>query len=190
MNLNNAKNLINQLDLSTYTRNAVVRGTLRGSDAKKAEDEYRHHLLLMFISIKIESDELVVPTHIADMIWHEHIEDRSAYKAFCVTLYGKEIRHDQTLTKGTPRYDRALAHTKTLDRSTNDDGFISGVYAVCGGTPFTPNVSSPGTAVLGNNHHDTPDTDATHSTHCVDTDPTDTGGDASGGCGGGGCGAD
>jgi uncharacterized membrane protein YgcG len=187
-----ARKSIEKLDLTQYANAAVLHGTLVPKDVKAAMEQYRHHLLLLWLNHTLSNSKLIVPSVRADAIWHEHLEDKSGYAQFCSELVGHEIKHFAGLEKGSPEHQKAVAHTRQVSNqyaSGNDGGFVPNYLAMCGGF----------TAVPGNSHHGIHGGTAQHGPDSVSHGShghsdgghgADGGGASCGGagCGGGGCG--
>ena len=121
-----AHNIIKELDLSTYIEKAKELNPK--IDLALAEKEYRQHLLLCFKNQVDDTKELVVPTKNADVIWHEHILDTKNYGEFCKKLYGKTLHHTPGLKSGAKK-SNAMKNTKNLQQSIDkDDCFIECLF--------------------------------------------------------------
>lgn len=118
-----AKDLIASIDLSKFTARAVNEGALSRWNTDQAKSEYRQHLLLLWINITMSNKEFIVPTELAEVIWREHLDDESNYLRFCENLVGRYIPHDHGLEKGSPAFNKAVAHTKTVHDQYGSDGF-------------------------------------------------------------------
>ncbi len=75
-----------------------------------AIEEYRRFMYLAAIS-----ERMVSPSHIVDLIWHEHLTFSRSYAAFCEQL-GKKIHHEPSTHKRGDRekFAEASAYTFSL----------------------------------------------------------------------------
>lgn len=141
-----AREIISRLDLSKYGIKAVKNGHLKAREVERAENEYRHFLLLAWVNQRHQSTEFIVPTEHADALWHEHLMYTSEYRAFCDELFGSYLDHHPGLEKGSAPFNRAVEHTKKTSKRDAADGFAPNYMGGCGATTTpapSPTASSP-----------------------------------------------
>lgn len=167
-----ARRVIDSVDVTAYANKAIAEGKMKRSQVREAANEYRHYMLLVWMNNQQGNKQVVVPTELADHIWHQHILDSVPYRRFCDNLIGRYIDHIPGLKKGSTAHKRATQHTQQLSRDTGSDGYVP-VYLIagsCGGSaPRQPDA----TPVVGGE---------------VGGGVVDGGGPSCGGGGGGGCG--
>ncbi len=146
-----AKRVIDDVDLTPYVAKAIMEGKLQrqGKNAEQAEKEYRHHMLLVWMNNQQGNKQIVVPTDLADHIWHQHILDSVPYRRFCDNLIGRYIDHIPGLKKGSAEHRRATQHTQQLSRDTGSDAYVPMYLAAasCGGS--APRLPDTGTTTGG-----------------------------------------
>jgi len=169
-NKTEAKKLISELDIKPYIDKALEHGTLSSSDSAQAMDDYRHFLLLLWLNITLSNGEFIVPTERADAIWHEHILFTKEYREFCNALVGHFVDHVPGLEKGSEPFNKAVEHTRSVNRDYGSDGFTPMYLASCGGISTNKTTSQT----------DNASPDVSH-----DSSPLSGASNCSAGCGGG-----
>jgi uncharacterized membrane protein YgcG len=189
-----AVQLLRNVNLVPFIRKALEHGSLKNADVTKAVAEYQQFMLLIWANEQKGSPEMVVPTILADTIWHEHIQFTRNYREFCNDLVGRFIDHVPGLEKGTEKFNKAVEHTRNLQRDTSSAGGVNDTFmpmylGVCGASTSTK--SSP-IHDAGGHHDHAPVSSGHHSdggSHGDGHSSSDSGSSCGGAsCGGGGCG--
>lgn len=177
-----AKRVIDAVDFTPYLAKAKKHAGFFW-DADKAIQDYKQFLLLIWFNNKAGNTEVIVPTERADVIWHEHILFTRDYAKFCDDLVGHFVHHMPGLEKGTEPFNKAVEHTKQVQRDNSGGssscGYSPGYMGGCGAsTPPTSSTPSKGVCDSGSHgsHHDS-GASCSSGSSC-----------GGAGCGGGGCG--
>lgn len=184
--LEEAKAVIKRLDLAPYTERAIKEGGLTRSESDEAEKQYRQFMLLVWANQRLESGQMVVPTKLADPIWHQHILHMRDYETFCYDLVGQLVYHSPGLEEGTKPFERAMDHTRDVQRSVGhpDDMFYPLYFGACAAVTSFSSGSGAADGVSGA----TASSSADHGASCGGASCGGASCGGGGGCGGG-CGA-
>ncbi|MGB3412454.1 MAG: hypothetical protein WBA45_14800 [Microthrixaceae bacterium] len=79
--------------------------SLPRAEAERACGEYRMFLALLLVY----PDEVLVPSKLVDLVWHQHILDTWAYQGDCDRLFGFFLHHFPYLGLRGPEDERYLA---------------------------------------------------------------------------------
>ena len=121
-----AHNIIKELNISNYIKEAKKKSP--NINEKKLENEYKQHLLILFVNANNNQNDIVAPTESADIIWKLHILDKENYEAFCKKLFGKTIYRNTDLDNKQKR-KKAITNTKALQESIDkEDCFMECLF--------------------------------------------------------------
>lgn len=110
---------------------SAVMSRVAGDESSKIEAEkaYRHFLLLTWKNMRMSTGS-IVPSPLADSVWHVHLIFTKNYRKMCDGLVGGFIDHKPDggdLTEGDRR--RRRERTRALDRTIHTDlRFITGEF--------------------------------------------------------------
>lgn len=186
-NQREAVQVVANLNMDKFVDRAIAHGDLKRDQVERAKIEYRQFMLLIWLNESAGHTQLVVPTVLADAIWHEHIMFTREYREFCENLVGKFIDHVPGLEKGTEPFNRAVVHTRELHRKHSDTTtFAPNYLGGCGGgTVYVPIESGLSTKHAAAGH-----TSGDHSMPPVSASDGHSDGSSHGGDGGGHGGSD
>lgn len=105
---------IKSINFNPYLDTATEHFGLDKSDWDTAAREYSHFLYLVYWNKRLEKDTMVVPTKLADTLWHAHILHTRAYTDMCREIFGFYLHHNPGLKKGCTQHQCAMIHTKRL----------------------------------------------------------------------------
>ncbi len=113
-------------DLTEVINRLVSKRQLKRAQASEAVEAYRHFMLLVWTNYHTRTSlgdqtGAVVPSALADIVWHGHILHTKKYRKFCQSLIGQFIDHapnppDMTEAEMFARRD----HTRQLQQIVPD----------------------------------------------------------------------
>jgi hypothetical protein len=137
---------IKNINLEPYLKKATELHALNPSEHKRASDEYRHFLYLIYWNRRLEGHLPIVPTKLADKLWHAHIIFTIDYAKMCDDVFGTFLHHQPGLEEGTSPFNAAVRHTRDLhlyiQRERLVQGFDSDYFSFADAIPTSPRKSS------------------------------------------------
>jgi hypothetical protein len=115
------KGKIRSINFNPFLAKATELFGLGESDWEAAIREYSHFLYLVYWNKRLEKTTMVVPTKLADSLWHAHILHTRAYMDMCSEIFGYYLHHNPGLKEGSTPFEVAVKHTKRLHDFVHND---------------------------------------------------------------------
>lgn len=120
------RGMVENVDLAPIVERAKKYFGLTDEQVPQALGEYRHFMFLLWQNNEIRNEMPVVPTKLADAIWHAHLLSNREYNGFCEAAQGKIIYHNaDDYQEGTASLLAAVAHTRKLHAKYGGRGFVT-----------------------------------------------------------------
>ncbi len=118
-----ARNKIESHNLEIAVAHAKKYFGLELQDESQAIAEYQHFMYLAYWKRRLFGTFSVVPTHLADKIWHGHLLDSADYRGFCERVVGEFIDHHPAGRRTREDHLYATGQTKMLHDEYGAEGF-------------------------------------------------------------------
>ncbi|MBP2232499.1 hypothetical protein J2847_005828 [Azospirillum agricola] len=108
MNIDDALNAVEAIDMSVLVSDLIEKGTDRAR-AERSVAQYRE----FFATCAAYPDAPLVPTHLCDLAWHAHMLRPSKYARDCMAVLGHIMDHDPGVYRTGP-FQEAYDLTRKL----------------------------------------------------------------------------
>lgn len=104
-----------RVDLSNVMAKVAEEHGMSAQTIARAEDLYRKFLTLHARHPGVA----IVPPHIVDLVWHEHITNTRAYMADCELMFGEYFHHNPASEDLGAEYEGGTVHMFSTEFGLN-----------------------------------------------------------------------